>query len=367
MSSILLHPGNYDVGMPTTGRNGAAKGRPTMADVAVAAGVSLKTVSRVVNREGYVAPATGRRVEAAIARTGFRRNELARSMRSGQASHDIGLLLGDLANPFFAEVASAVIRGARERSYTVVFASADEDPVAERTAIEGLLGRRVAGLLIVPSSPDYSYLAHEVSLGTPVVFVDRPGAGVEATDVLVANYEGARIAVNHLIGEGFQRIAVIVAPSRYSTAERLRGYRQAMRKAFGSVDETLVKKLPVGSIDQAEIATRELLALPDPPDAIFATTGFMSQGAIRVLDRRRDIGLIGFDDVPMGERLATPVTVVASQPAVLGRLAIEALFARIDGQVVAARQMVLPTLIVRGSAETRLRPAPRQPRRAATH
>lgn len=327
-----------------------------MQDVAVTAGVSLKTVSRVVNREGYVAPATARRVQAAIAKTDFRPNELARSMRAGQSTKDIGLLLGDLSNPFFADVASAVIHGARARSYTVVLASADEDPVGERAAIEGLLGRRVAGLIIVPGARDYTFLAREVALGTPVVFADRPGSGLEAaTSVLIANYEGARMAVEHLLAEGFKRIGIVVAPSRYSTAERLRGYRHAMRSGTGGVDERLVKKLAAGSIAEAEAATRELLDLPEPPDAIFATTSFMTQGVIQALGRRRDVGLVGFDDFPLADRLPIPVSVVASRPRELGTEAIDALFGRLDGIDGPARRIIHPTLIARGSGEARRR------------
>lgn len=322
-----------------------------MQDVATAAGVSLKTVSRVVNQEGYVAAETASRVERAIAATGFRRNELARTMKSGRFARDLGLLLGDLSNPFFAEIAAAVIRGARARGYSVVLASADENPAAEREAIEGLLGRRVGGLLIVPGAVDYSWLAREVDLWTPVVFIDRPGSGVEATEVLLANFEGAQMAVRHLIDQGFERIAVIVAPSRYSTAERLRGYRQTVRRAFGTVDERLVKKLAIGSIDEARAATTALLASDSPPDAIFTTTGFMTQGAMQGLGARTDVALVGFDDLPLAERLARPVTVVTSEPQELGRVAIEALFERIDGAVGGGRRVIHPRLVVRGSGE----------------
>jgi LacI family transcriptional regulator len=341
--------------MPQRDDEAVAAGRPTMHDVALAAGVSLKTVSRVVNQEGYVAPATARRVEDAIAQTRFRRNELARSIRAGQTSKDIGLLLGDLSNPFFADVASAIIRGARARSYTVVLASADDDPEAERAAIDGLLGRRVAGLIIVPDTTDYAFLAHEVALGTQVVFIDRPGTGVDATSVLLANYEGATIAVEHLINEDFKRIGIVVAPSRYSTAERLRGYRDAMRRATGAVDESLIKEIGVGTIAAAEAAARELLALPDPPDAIFATTGFLTQGVLRALGRRRDIGLVGFDDFPLADRLPTPLTVVASRPQELGSEAIAALFDRLDGVDIPERRIIQTTLVTRGSGEARRR------------
>ncbi len=331
--------------------------RPTMKQVADLAGVGLKTVSRVVNGEGRVSRETRSKVEAAIAATGFRRNEVARSMRgmrTGQGTVDIGLLVGDLSNPFFAAVSSAVIVVARERGYAVVFASADEDPTAERTSIDGLLGRQVAGLLIVPGGRDYSYLQPEIALGTPVVFVDRPGGGLAADEVVLDNAVGARMAVTHLVAHGHRRIGAIVAPSRWATSQRLRGFRDALRAELGTVDSSLIRRLSIGSISEAERAARELLAVPDPPTAIFTTTGFMTQGLLRALGPRRDIAVVGFDDFPLADMLPMPLTVVAGDPVVLGTVAAQTLFARIDGWVgPPTRRVVRPTLLPRGSGEIR--------------
>lgn len=331
--------------------------RPTMKQVAELAGVGLKTVSRVVNGEDRVSRETRSRVEAAIAATGFRRNEIARSMRSmrsGRSTGDIGLLLGDLTNPFFAGVASAVIEVARGRGYAAVLASADEDPQAERTSIDGLLGRQVAGLLIVPGGRDYGYLRPEIDLGTSVVFVDRPGAGLEADEVVLDNAAGGRMAAKHLLAHGHRRIAAIVAPSRWSTGQRLRGFQDAMRVELGAVDAGLVRRLSIGSVAAAERAARELLAMPDPPTAVFTTTGFMTQGLLRALGPRRDVAVVGFDDFPLADMLPLPLTVVIGDPVMLGRLAAQALFARIDGWAgPPTRRVVRATLVPRGSGEIR--------------
>jgi len=331
--------------------------RPTMSEVAALAGVGLKTVSRVVNGEGRVSRETRARVEAAIAQTGYRRNEVARSMRnmrSGQRTDDIGLMIGDLTNPFFAAVASAVITEARGRGYAVVLASADEDPLAERDAIDGLLGRRVAGLLLVPGGRDYSYLKPEIDHGTPVVFVDRPGGGLDADEVVLDNAAGARMAVGHLAAQGHRRIGAIVAPSRWATTQRLRGFREAMRAETGEVDARLIRRLPTGSIAEAERAAREMLAMPDPPTAVFATTGFMTQGLLRALGPRRDVAVVGFDDFPLADMLPVPVTVVAGDPNALGATAAQSLFARIDGWAgPQTRRVIQPTLVPRGSGEIR--------------
>ncbi|MGN9840026.1 LacI family DNA-binding transcriptional regulator [Nonomuraea sp. H19] len=331
--------------------------RPTMKQVAELAGVGMKTVSRVVNGEGRVSRATRSKVEAAIAATGYRRNEVARSMRgmrSGQSTGDIGLLLGDLTNPFFAAVASAVISVARARGYAVVLASADEDPQAERAAVDGLLGRQVAGLLIVPGGRDYRYLQPEIERGTPVVFVDRPGAGVEADEVVLDNAAGARMAVRHLVSYGHSRIGAIVAPSRWTTTQRLRGFRDAMRAEVGSADPALIRRLSTGSVAEAERAARELLAMPDPPTAVFTTTGFMTQGLLRALGPRRDVAVTGFDDFPLADMLPVPLTVVAGDPVSLGTVAAQTLFARFDGWTEPpARRVIRPTLVPRGSGEIR--------------
>jgi LacI family transcriptional regulator len=304
-------------------------------------------------------------VEAAIEQIGYRRNEIARSMRPGVASTDLGLLLGDLRNPFFAAVASAVMSEARGRGLGVVMTSADEDPSVERAAIDGLLGRRVAGLLIVPGSNDYSFLQKEMELGTPVVFIDRPGPGLQADEILIDNANGARLAVQHLVAAGFRRISILVAPSRYSTGERLRGYRDVMRRNFGSVDDSLIRKLGRGSREEAERAARELLAMRRPPDAFFTTTDYVTQGLLRALDGRSDIGIVGFDDFPLADLLPTPITVVSGDPTTLGTLAVQTLFERLEGDTGSPRrQIVHPQLIVRGSGE---RPAgKRSPTRRPT-
>jgi LacI family transcriptional regulator len=212
----------------------------------------------------------------------------------------------------------------------------------------------------VPGARDYGYLKPELDLGTPVVFVDRPGAGLEADEVVLDNAAGARMAVTHLAAYGHRRIGAIVAPSRWATAQRLRGFRDAMRSEVGTVDPALIRRLPTGSVAEAERAARELLALPDPPTAIFTTTGFMTQGLLRALGPRRDVAVVGFDDFPLADMLPVPVTVVAGDPSVLGTVAAQLLFARIDGWVgEQTRRVVRPTLIPRGSGEIRLPPASR--------
>lgn len=327
--------------------------RPTMTDVAAAAGVGLGTVSRVVNGDPAVSPAMRERVQAAIDATRYRRNELARSIRPGQTSTTLALLLGDLTNPFYARMAKAAVAVAGEAGYAVLLSTADEDPAAEQRAVTELVGRRVGGLMIVPDQGDHAYLAPEVELGTPVVFLDRPATGIEADVVMIDNERGAADAARHLIAHGHHRIGVVVAPSYYTTGRRLRGFRRALREAGDRLDDSLVRHLDVGSAEASAAAVADLLALPDPPTAIFATTGFLSQGAVLAMrGREHEVALVGFDDFPLAELLPVPVTVVAGDAAAMGERAVRLLLARIAGGTGPAHRAVLPTqLITRGSGE----------------
>ncbi|MBA8793992.1 LacI family transcriptional regulator [Friedmanniella endophytica] len=327
--------------------------RPTMRDVADAAGVGLATVSRVVNG-GPVREDTATQVRQAIARLGFRRDEIARSLRPGQNSLTLGLTLGDLTNPFWSHLAKGAVEEARSAGYAVLVGTADEDPAGERRTIEDLVSRRVAGLIVAPGPGDHRYLAPERhGPRTPVVFVDRPARGLEADVVAVDNERGGRLATAHLIAHGHRRIAIVVAASYYTTGLRLRGYRRALRAAGLPVDEALEIRLPHGSVAEAADAARRLAALPDPPTAIFATTNFLTEGVLSALGP--DYGrtaLIGFDDFSFAGLLPTPVSVVAADSEQLGRRSIRLLLERIAGSREPYRREIEPvSLIARGSGE----------------
>jgi LacI family transcriptional regulator len=327
-----------------------------MRDVAERAGVGLGTVSRVVNGVGSVREETAKRVLAAIDEIGFQRNELARSLRPGQNSLTIGLLLGDLTNPFYASLAKAAVEVAARSGYAVLLSTADEDPQVERRAVGELIGRRVAGLIIVPDQGDHSYLngltMHE---RVPVVFIDRPATGFDADVVLLDNEGGARRATQHLIEHGHRRIAILIAPSYYTTGRRLRGYRRALREAGIPVDEKLVVTLRRGTTEEAAEATHRLLTLDDPPTAVFSTTSFLTEGVLRTARQlRRRLALVGFDDFRLSDMLPVPITVVSSETEELGRHAARLLLDRLGGASGPARRTVLPVhLIPRGSGEIR--------------
>jgi LacI family transcriptional regulator len=328
-----------------------------MRDVAERAGVSLKTVSRVINDEPGVAPHTAERVGAAITELGFQRNDLARSLRQGRSSSTIGLVIEDVGNPFYSAIAQAVEHAAHEHGCMLIVASCEEDAEREREMVQALLRRRVDALLLVPASRDHAYLARELGDATPIVFLDRPPEGIEADCVLVDNQGGARLAVEHLLARGHRRISYVADPDGlYTAAERLAGYRQAMSAAGAEPDPALVR-LGTHYAEEAEAVVRELLALPpgQRPTAIFAGNNRHTVGALRALrGLEEEIALVGFDDFELADLLGT--TVVRHDSQELGLHAAALAFARLEGLEGPSRRVVVQSeLVVRGSGEVQPR------------
>jgi LacI family transcriptional regulator len=330
---------------------------PTMRDVADRAGVGVGTVSRVVNGGRSVRPATADRVLRAIDELGFHRNDVARALRPGMTSTTIALLLGDLTNPFYAAIARSALDVAQAAGYGVMLSSVDEDVATEQGSVRELFSRRIAGMVLVPVRRDTEFLKRALRSETPIVLVDRPAHGVETDAVLVDNNKGGFLATRHLIDQGHRRIAMLVAPSYYTTGQRTNGYRRALRSAGIRVEPGLIVQLEHGTVAAAEAATHELLNSRRRPTAIFASTNFLCEGALRALDATdAGIAVVGFDDFRMADLLSVPATVVAADPAELGRRATTLLLERIAGSRVPVRREVLPVrLIPRGSGERRPR------------
>jgi LacI family transcriptional regulator len=330
-----------------------ADGRPTVRDVARVAGVSFKTVSRVVNGEPGVRPETADRVLAAARQLGFRRNEIASSLKRGMSRDTIGLLIEDVSNPFFATVARAVELVTRERGMLVIIASSDEDRSRERRVIDSLVSRRVSGLIVVPIGNDHRYLAREMRLGMAVVFVDRPPGHLRADTVLADNAGGARAGVAHLVAAGHRRIGILTDDLEvYTMAQRFDGYRAALADAAIPFDPLLARH-DCHDIHDARSATLSLLDGEDPPTAIFGTNNRMSVGAVSAITASgRGVALVGYDDFELAASLVPPVTVVRTDHEAMGRLSAELLLRRMDGWGGGPERIVLPTEVVpRGSGE----------------
>ena len=317
----------------------------------MAAGVSLKTVSRVVNAEPGVRQSTAARVRSAIEALGYRPNDVARSLRARSVGATIGLVIGDVANPFYSAIARAVEVRTRREGSVLVAASSDEDPDTERKVVEMLLARRIDGLLLVPAAGDHGWLAEEMRHGVRVVFLDRPSDSLDADSVVFDNTGGAMLAVRHLLDNGFRRIAIVGdPPSIYTIAERHRGYTAALADAGAGVDPELVR-LGFHDAEAAKEAVAELLALEDPPDALFACNNRATIGALHALgDAGANLGLVGFDDFELADLLG--VTVVAASAEAMGRHGADLLFARLQGDERPPQHVVLaPWLVPRGSGE----------------
>ncbi|HEY1486475.1 MAG TPA: LacI family DNA-binding transcriptional regulator, partial [Micromonosporaceae bacterium] len=271
--------------------------RPTMVDVANRAGVSLKTVSRVVNNEPAVAPELVDRVLAAITELRFRRNDIARNLRSSRVNATIGLLIEEIANPFYATIASVTADVASAHNTLLITTSSEEDPERERELLLDLTSRRVDGLLVVPAGPDHSFLRREMEMGTPVVFLDRPAGELFADTVLLDNQGGARSGVRQLIAAGHRRIGVLLdSLSVYTMQERLAGAQAEMAASGVGYDPALIRDGVKGPDDAARVVA-EMLDLAEPPTAFFGTNNRITVGALQELYRRgSDAALLGFDD-----------------------------------------------------------------------
>jgi LacI family transcriptional regulator len=327
-----------------------------MLDVAALAGVGLKTVSRVVNAEPGVSPALEAKVKRAISQLNYRRDVNASMLRRlGGKTQTIGLVLEDVANPFSSALHRAIEDSARARNVLVFAGSCDEDGLRERELIGSFRDRRVDGIIVVPASSDHTFLYEEQRAGTALVFVDRPAAHLDADSVASDNINGSTAAVEHLLAAGHRRIAFLGdLPSIWTADERLRGYTQAVAQAGIHYDETLIRT-GLRDSDAALHAVAELLALPDPPTAIFTSQNLLTIGGIRALKAaalQHRVALIGFDDIPLGDVVEPAISVVAQDPQAIGRAAAELLFRRMEGDTSPAVHQVVPVrLIARGSGE----------------
>jgi len=324
-----------------------------MKDVAARAGVGLKTVSRVVNEEPGVTPDTIARVQAAIDALGFRRNDSARLLRTRRTA-SIGLVLEDVADPFYAALSRAVEDVARAHGALLFTGSSAEDPRREQELVLAFCARRVDGLIVVPAGDDHRYLSPEIDAGVATVFVDRPAGQLDADVVLTDNAGGTREGVAHLIAHGHRRIGFIGDQSGIHTAdERLRGYREAMAAAGLPVRPDWYAMGPT-TPDRVQAALDAMLSGPEPVTALFAGNNRVTVTAVRVLSGRKDpVALVGFDDFELADLLDPPVTVVAQDAPGMGRSAAHLLFRRLDGMAPAEpSRLELPIrLIARGSGE----------------
>lgn len=310
----------------------------TMRDVARHAGVSVRTVSNVVNDFALVSDDTRARVRRALADLGYQPNLVARNLRQGRSGM-IALVLPELGVPYFSELTGFVIDEAGRRGYTVIIDQTDGDPERERQLV--LANERAAlfdGLIFSPLALSAADLISRTST-TPVVLLGERVDGAAFDHIAIDNVAAARAATEHLIGIGRSRIAAI-GDQPYETGEtaqyRTQGYGEALNAAGRQVDPELVIPTPrFHRADGAEAMTR-LLDRPDPPDAVFCYNDLLALGALRTLHSRglkvpQDVAVAGFDDTEDG-RFSTPtLTTIAPDKRRIAHLAVDRLFARLGG------------------------------------
>jgi LacI family transcriptional regulator len=321
-------------------------------DVANAAGVSLRTASRVLNDDPRVAAATRQRVREAMADLRFQPDEMARSLRAGTDTA-IGFVVESISDPFFAEVIDAVELEMSHHGRSVLVTSTRRDHDWERDVIGRMMQRRISGLLLCPTGADHSWLDPG---RLPIVLVDRPAPDFSADLVEIDDHRAAFDATAHLIAHGHQRIAYVGdTPAIPTSAARLRGYRDALAHHRVEADEHLVNCESATSQAAAQ-AVSVMIGGSSPPTAILSATTRASMGVVPALHsaRRTDIALVAFGDFPMADALRPAVTVVDHPGHEVGRAAAARLLARLRQPALPIERIQVPVRIIeRGSGEQR--------------
>ena len=326
--------------------------RVTLVDVARAAGVSITTVSRVINDGPNVRDDVRSRVRTAVGDLGYEPNAVARSLRSGRDA-TIGVVVDSLADAFFAAFCHAIEQTAVERGLAVTIGTSGRDAARETGLVQRFLQRQVSGLVLVPTQDSPGYLG-SLRRSTPTVFADRPVSAPGYDSVLGADLDGAVDATRHLLAHGHRRVAFLGdSTSVHTSRTRLEGYRRAMAAADVEVDERLVVT-GCSEPAEAEAVARAFLADPDGPTAVFSSNLRCTTGLVRALhaEDRTEVAVVGFGDFPLADVLSPAVTVVDQDPHHLGVLCAERLLARLDGDTTETATTVVPVqLIARGSGE----------------
>ncbi|MFF3543430.1 LacI family DNA-binding transcriptional regulator [Streptomyces platensis] len=317
-------------------------------DVAERAGVSVATVSRVLNGHSPVAE-TRERVLAAVRDLGYRPNNVARALRTARTGA-LGLIISDLTNPFFTELADAVEDEARSLGYSLVIGNAGERTEQQDDYIRTLLDRRIDGLLVSSAGTGSAMLSEVVASGTPLVLLDRTVPGVDAPCVRADGRTALTELAAHLAAHGRRRPAVIVAPAGTPTGDERLGF---FRTALGGYGLTLPDERVGATPDLQHTGGRQVMSafldLAEPPDAVLATDNLMALGAMDELRARGlrvpdDVALVVYDDVPWFAHTDPPLTAIAQPTRELGRAAVHTLLARIEGRP--ADSVLLPARLV---------------------
>ncbi|GAA4538571.1 LacI family DNA-binding transcriptional regulator [Amycolatopsis samaneae] len=320
--------------------------RPTQRDIAELAGVSITTVSHVVNGTRAVAEETKAAVLRAVEATGYTGDAIARSLVTG-GTRSIGIAISLLANPYFAMLMQAIEREAAAAGYTVLLADTHDTVDTERATVRALRSRRVDGLLITPAPGDGSVIGELVSLDVPTVLIDRLATRGDVDQVGVENIQSTSALTAHLATLGHRRIGMISgAPGLSTSEERTLGYRLGLGRSGLTWSPELVA-CGQSSREGGALALNTLLALPEPPTALVVANDSMMVGVLHEARRRglrigRDLPVVGYDDVEWADLVDPPLTTMAQPIEDIGRQAVRLLLGRINDPARRAQTVRLP-------------------------
>ena len=305
---------------------------PTLADVAAISGVSIKTASRVMNGSDQVSGDTADRVKKAASLVGYRSNRIARELRVGSLSNLVGMIISDLANPFYAGLAAGAEERLAQEGLDLILATARDDGEREKNLIESLLERRVRGLIIVPSGEDYSHLHQERKRGFSFVFADRPAPYLDADSITVDNRGGVQSCLDHLLNQGCKKIAIIADTTNIWTAsERIDAFKQAILSRKLDTKNTVIVT-DIHTSEEAASATSRLLAENPDIDGIIATNDLIAMGVGQTTSSlHEDVKVVSFDLFPSANLLN--IDTLDHDPRRLGRLSAELLLRRFENPI----------------------------------
>jgi len=318
-----------------------------MGDVARLAGVSASTVSHVLNGTRRVDSATRLRVEAAIEKTGYRRNVVARSLAAGR-THTVGLSISALTNPYFGSLVHAVERALSDNGYVLIVGDSHDDVDSEKRVTNSLLDRKVDGMIVAPAAGSERVTLPAIArTGTPLVLIDR-GVDVGSDQVGPENVESARSLTRHLLDHGHRRIGVVRGLAGISsTTERLDGYLAALSDRGVGVDPALILD-GESSTDVAEREVYALLSGADRPTALVSLNNSMTIGALKAVRRLglsipADLAFVCYDDFEWSDLFEPRLTAAAQDVDAIGATAVELLLRRIRGSDDAPQRIRVPT------------------------
>ncbi|MCQ6561978.1 LacI family DNA-binding transcriptional regulator [Paenibacillus mendelii] len=333
--------------------------KPTIYNVASKAGVSIATVSKVLNKTGRISEGTRRRVVEVMEEMGYQPSVIASAL-TGKSTFTIGMLIPDLANPFFAEVARSAEDRGHELGFNLVMCSTDNDPAKEVDYISLLKQKSVDGIILSTVTTNHSTVKDILKLNIPVALIARDMPTLAVDTVIVDDFIGGYLAAEHLIELGHRRIAVIAEDMNVmSSSERVRGYRSALEENGLEYDDALVKESDF-TIQGGKLKSGELLDSIHSPTAIFACNDLLAIGAIQAARERgmqlpRDLSVVGFDNTILASIVEPPLTTVAQPMRDMGRHVIDLLIQEIRGLKNQKQRIILvPELVVRGSTSKRV-------------